>query len=32
MIVRNKAHLVEQGYTQVEGINFGETFALVARH
>ena len=30
-IVRNKARLVAQGYTQVEGIDFDETFALVAR-
>jgi hypothetical protein len=30
-VVRNKAHLVAQGYSQVEGLEFGETFALVAR-
>jgi hypothetical protein len=30
-VVRNKAHLVAQGYSQVEGLNFGETFAPVAR-
>ena len=30
-ITRNKAWLVAQGYTQVEGIDFDETFALVAR-
>ena len=30
-IVRNKARLVTQGYTQVEGIDFDEIFALVAR-
>ena len=30
-VVRNKARLVAQGYTQVEGINFDETFAPVAR-
>jgi hypothetical protein len=28
--VRNNAHLVAQGYNQVEGIYFGETFAPVA--
>jgi hypothetical protein len=28
--VRNKAHLVAQGYSQVEGQDFGKTFALVA--
>ncbi|XP_031252305.1 uncharacterized protein LOC116110231 [Pistacia vera] len=30
-IVRNKAKLVTQGYTQVEGIDFDETFAPMAR-
>jgi hypothetical protein len=30
-VVRNKAHLIAQGYNQVEGLDFGETFALVAR-
>jgi hypothetical protein len=30
-VVRNKAHLVTQGYSQVEGLDFGETFAPVAR-
>jgi hypothetical protein len=30
-IVRNKAHLVAQGFSQVEGLDFGKTFALVAR-
>jgi hypothetical protein len=30
-IVRNKAHLVAQGFSQVEGLDFGETFAPVAR-
>ena len=29
--VRNKAHLVAQSYTQVDGIDFDETFASVAR-
>jgi hypothetical protein len=29
--VRKKAHLVAQGSSQVEGLDFGETFALVAR-
>jgi hypothetical protein len=29
--VRNKARLVAQGHTQVEGLNFGKTYALVAR-
>ena len=31
MVVRNKARLVAQGFSQVEGINFGETYAPVAR-
>ena len=30
-ITRNKARLVAQGYTWVEGIDFEETFSLVAR-
>jgi hypothetical protein len=29
--VRNKARLVTQGFSHVEGLNFGETFAPVAR-
>ena len=29
--VRNKSRLVAQGYTQVEGTDFDESFALVAR-
>jgi hypothetical protein len=28
--VRNKACLVAQGFSQVEGLDFGETFAYVA--
>jgi hypothetical protein len=31
IVVRNKARLVAQGYTQVEGLGFGETYAPVAR-
>jgi hypothetical protein len=30
-VVRNKARLVTQGYRSVEGLDFGETFAHVAR-
>nr|AAS98452.2 putative polyprotein [Oryza sativa Japonica Group] len=31
LVVRNKVRLVAQGFTQVEGLDFGETFAPVAR-
>nr|GFC99726.1 retrovirus-related Pol polyprotein from transposon TNT 1-94 [Tanacetum cinerariifolium] len=30
-VIRNKARLVAVGYSQQEGINYDETFALVAR-
>ena len=30
-MIRNKARLVAQGYSQMEGVNYDETFALVAR-
>ena len=30
-VIRNKDRLVAQGYTQIEGIDFDETFALIAR-
>jgi hypothetical protein len=29
-VVRNKAHLVTQGFSQVEGLDFGKTFAPIA--
>jgi hypothetical protein len=28
--VRNKARLIAQGFSQVEGVDFGETFAPIA--
>ena len=31
VVTRNKARLVAQGYTQVEGLDFGETYEPVAR-
>ena len=31
VVTRNKARLVAQGFTQVEGLDFEEIFALVAR-
>ena len=31
IVIRNKARLVAQEYTQVEGLDFGETYAPVAR-
>jgi hypothetical protein len=31
IVMRNKARLVAQGYTKVEGLDFGETYAPVAR-
>ena len=31
IVVRNKVRLVAQGYTQVEGLDFRETYASVAR-
>jgi transposase InsO family protein len=31
IVVRNKARLVAPGYTQIEGLDFGETYAPVAR-
>ena len=30
-VIRNKARLVAQDYTQIEGIDFEETFVPVAR-
>src|SRR4051812_48738468 len=31
IVVRNKARLIAQGYTQIKGIDFGETYAPVSR-
>jgi hypothetical protein len=31
IVIRNKARLVAQGYTQVEGLDFRETYAPVTR-
>jgi hypothetical protein len=31
VVTRNKARLVSEGFTQVEGLDFGETYAPVAR-
>jgi hypothetical protein len=31
IVVRNKARLVAQGYTQIEGLDFEEIYASVAR-
>ena len=30
-MIRNKARLVAKGFAQVEGLDFGETFTLIAR-
>jgi hypothetical protein len=31
VVIRNKTQLVAQGFTQVEGLDFGETYAPVAK-
>ena len=31
VVTRNKTRLVAQGFTQIEGLDFGETYAPVAR-
>ena len=31
VVVRNKERLVVKGFSQVEGLDFGETFAPIAR-
>ena len=31
IVIRNKSRFVAQGHTQVEGVDFDETFAPVAR-
>ena len=30
-MIRNKAQLIAQGYSQIEGVDYDETFAPVAR-